>query len=220
MGGAAVIERQAAASGADADDGLVGLCRTLRTDPDAWNRWAAATALGTRGDSAAIPALLSGITDAHPAVRLCVAEALGRLGAGDPRVAPALCCLLVDSDRGVRAATLEALGDVRDPVALPAVRTRLAAERGIPDVRLWVLYALARLGDAPFPVGRVIGYLRRYRTIEARIAAARVLSRAASPETAERIMEALEAAAQREAAPGVQEALRQHAAAVRRGVHP
>jgi len=179
----------------------------LRRDPECDIRWEAAETLGLQGDPAAVPALLAAITDPEPAVRLCVAEALGIVGDSDPRVAPALCCLLVDFDVGVRAFALEAIGDLGDPIATPAVRTRLIGERRHPEVRVWVYYALARLGDGAFPLTETIALLRRCRTFAARVSAARALARVATPGTLPRIGRALRAATLRERSGGMREAM-------------
>lgn len=177
--------------------------RLLRTDPDDRRRWEAAEALGQIRDPVAVPALLAAVTDLEPAVRLCVAEALGRVGAADARVAPALCCLLTDSDAGVRMATLEALGHLGDAAALPAVRTRIAAEQRTPEVRIWVRYALHLLGDTPFPFEEAFRLLRRG-SVRTRVSAARALAQLGAREPAPRaIHRALCRAHARETGDGV-----------------
>ena len=179
------------------------LTTLLRDDSDDV-RGEAAEALGIVGDSSATAALLTAITDPCAMVRLCVAEALGIVGHGDKRVAPALCCLLTDPDYSVRIFTLEALGDLGDVSILPALRTIRFVE--LPAVRVWVYYALARLGDESFALPETLLVLRRGGRI-ARTQAAKVLAHMATPTTAPRIRRALENALTNETSTGMRECL-------------
>jgi hypothetical protein len=183
---------------------FTSLCHTLKEGVEDDARWEAAEALGEMGDPAAIPALLASLTDPCEMVRLCVAEALGLCGRSDPRVPAALCCLLTDFDDGVRIFTLEALGDLGDATVLPAVRSRRECEP--PAVRVWVYYALAQLGDEPFALTETLEVLRQG-NMEERTQAAKVLAYMATPETAPRILRALETAHAREESAGMRECI-------------
>ena len=185
---------------------LPTLCQRLRHDLDESARWEAAEALGESGDAAAIPALLASITDPCAVVRLCVVEALGRIGHGDANVAPILCSLLTDADDYVRRFTLEALGNLGDPSALLAIRTRLARERRSPMVRLWIYYALHRLIAEPFPLAETFVLLRRG-SMATRTSAAVALTRIATPANTPRIRAALQRAWECEKSEGMREVM-------------
>ncbi len=62
---------------------LDDLVRMLRGDADPLVRSRAATALGSLGDPAAVPALAAALGDEHGSVRVAAAHALGEIG-GDP----------------------------------------------------------------------------------------------------------------------------------------
>jgi HEAT repeat protein len=185
---------------------LDGLCDAVRKDSEEAVRWEAAEALGVLGDPAAIPALLSALPDSSPSVRLNVAEALGLIGEGNAHVTHGLCCLLSDRDDFVRRFALEALGNLGDSAAIPAIRT-LRPPRACPRmVRVWVFYALARLGAEPFAFGEVLAVLRTG-TSAARTSAAFALARIADTESVSRIRRALERQYARESSEGMREVM-------------
>ena len=116
----------------------------LLKDKSPWVRIETTETLGFLRDARAVPALLEAAHDAESAVRVNVAEALGAIRLTNPPVVQTLIVMLTDSEMVVRAFAAESLGDIGDVAAIPALRDRLSDR---PLVRIWVYYALARLGD-------------------------------------------------------------------------
>jgi quinoprotein glucose dehydrogenase len=119
-------------------------------DPDAEFRTQGARALGEARAGGQAAALVARLADASPRVRAAAALALGRIG--HPPAFPALAALLRENDNHdvfLRHAAVMGLVGARDPEGL----LRLARDPS-PAVRLGVLLALRRLGDA-----RVAGFL-------------------------------------------------------------
>ncbi|HKY60740.1 MAG TPA: HEAT repeat domain-containing protein [Gemmatimonadota bacterium] len=98
------------------------------------------------GDSRAVVALITALSDDDPNVRLSAAETLGKFG--DPRAVQALIqALRQDPDPKVRAMAAWALGEIEDPAAVSALSTALR-EDDDPVVRVHAAEALGNIEDA------------------------------------------------------------------------
>ena len=106
-------------------------------------RMVAATALGERGATAAVPDLVRALTDPAPRVRTRAAQACGRLS--DPRVVPPLSERLSDGRQQVREAAANALGAIGTDRALAElVPVTQADEEGL---RLIAVDELGQFGS-------------------------------------------------------------------------
>ncbi|MGM0605602.1 MAG: HEAT repeat domain-containing protein [Halobacteriota archaeon] len=94
-------------------------------------RMAAANALGTLGESNAVPSLLKALDDEDPRVRVRVCEALGRIE--HPGSVDQLIPLLKDPQGRVRLAAANALGNIESSKALHALLAMLDDEN--PEIR-------------------------------------------------------------------------------------
>ena len=121
---------------------LLYLLRVI-THPMPIVRASAAEALGTLGNPAALPALLTALSDENETVRRAAAAALDTLG--DPDALPALITALSDENETVRRAAASALDTLGDPAALPALITALSDENE--TVRRAAASALGTLGN-------------------------------------------------------------------------
>jgi hypothetical protein len=135
------------------DDLLVGL---KNEDPEV-RRWSAAQ-LGSYERRAAIPALIAALTDEQICVRLCVIDALGRVGSRlrkiDPRlVAQAVQPLLrlLAEDPKLPSVAAEALGSIRlnSQAVVPALIA--AMEDQDAHVHTYSAEALGRFGWRAMP---------------------------------------------------------------------
>ncbi len=118
------------------------LCGALNDDN--WSvRWAAAEALATLGDPAAIAPLSERVDDPSWIVQVAVVRALAELGAAGlaARVSP----LLRSSRKAVRESAAEALGKMGDPQVMPALATTLKRDAD-EFVRFAALNAILQLG--------------------------------------------------------------------------
>ena len=98
------------------------LCDSLKDDN--WSvRWAAAEALAMLRNPAAIPELSELLDDQSWIVQVAVIRSLVELGATGPTVK--MTPLLQSRQKAVREATAEALGEMRDPLAIPALAETL-----------------------------------------------------------------------------------------------
>lgn len=165
----------------------------LLADESAWVRIETVETLGFLRDSAAVPALLALIHDDEPAVRVNLAEALGTMRDRSPATVRALIAMLEDDEPVVRAFSAEALGDMGDESALPALQARLSDK---PVVRVWVLYALARLGRGLDWAG--VQRVLRHGDAAARFQAVVVLRLLATERLAPRVAEMIHRALRRE----------------------
>jgi HEAT repeat protein len=181
----------------------------LVADPNDAIRCEVVETLGYLGDRTALPALLYAANDSEELVRVNVAEALGSLAVVSPEVTATLCRLLNDPYFPVRIFAAESLGDLEDSVAYSALKN---AQNDIPPVRVWVYFALSRLGES-FPLTETLRYLR-HGGVWTRTQSAKVLRRVAPPEAALRIRQALEVALRRSNPPAVEECLRDYATAL------
>ena len=118
------------------------LCGALYDDN--WSvRWAAAEALATLGDRAAIAPLSEVVDDPSWIVQVAVVRALAELGAAGQagKVSP----LLRSSRKAVRESAAEALGEMGDPKVMPALATTLKRDAD-EFVRFAALNAILQLG--------------------------------------------------------------------------
>ncbi len=106
-------------------------------------RMVAATALGERGVSAAVPKLISRFADPDPRVRSRAVRACGQLG--DPRTVDALAARLDDDRALVREAAARALADVGTERALEALVPLTRADDE--SLRLIAVDRLAEFGS-------------------------------------------------------------------------
>jgi HEAT repeat protein len=111
----------------------------------------------------AVPALVEGLRDAAPAVRLYCAVALGAIGPDAADGEPALAKALQDEDRAVRLQAIASLGGL-GPAAKPAVgalvETLAAADNG-EEIRSEAAQALGGIGpEAAAAVPALIEALR------------------------------------------------------------
>ncbi len=121
-----------------------GLLGPLLEDPEAEVRAQAAKVLGEIGEGKALDRLVARLADDSPRVRLFAAMALGKLGRSEA-VGPLLEMLRASADKDayLRHAAVMGLVGSGDSTAL-----KRAAADGSPAVRMGVLLALRRLGDA------------------------------------------------------------------------
>jgi HEAT repeat protein len=172
--GAADAEQLAAAVGAQADGAFLAFLREALGQEDARLRAAATWLLGLAPGAAAVPilldalpnaaeqdqerlalvidrlpasalpALIERLLDPAPAVRLRLAEALGRRGCRE--AVPDLMTLLKDQTGHVRAAAATALGRIGEPAAVAALAGLLGDP--FPDVRAAGMDAIVAVGGA------------------------------------------------------------------------
>jgi HEAT repeat protein len=117
---------------------------TLRNDAEAFNRQAAARALGDIRDPRALEGLLEGMKDSDPIVRS--AAALAMVGfKKDPRVFETLVAGLKDDDFAVRGDSALALGRIEDDRAFDPLLNALL--NGRPELREKAATALGEMGD-------------------------------------------------------------------------
>ena len=118
------------------------LCGALSDDN--WSvRWAAAEALATLGDRAAIAPLSERADDPSWIVQVAVVRALAELGASG--LAATVTPLLRSSRKAVRETAAEALGEMGDPQVMPALATTLKRDAD-EFVRFAALNAILQLG--------------------------------------------------------------------------
>jgi HEAT repeat protein/beta-lactamase regulating signal transducer with metallopeptidase domain len=128
----------------DSDPGFEAWRRALAVD-DADIREHAATALGKRGDTRAVPYLIEMLNDPSASVREHTASALGNLG--DRRAVEALVRTMHrDGSEDVREHAASALGKLGDSRALEAL-VRTMHRDSSEDVREHAASALGKLGD-------------------------------------------------------------------------
>ncbi|MGA4670248.1 HEAT repeat domain-containing protein [Propionibacteriaceae bacterium Y1923] len=118
----------------------------LRTDPEPGVREVATWALAQHG-AAGVEAVVVGLSDPDPGVRLQMAHVASKLG--DPAAGPGLVDLLADPDARVRAKAAFALGRVGLLGTLPALLSGL----GDPDDQVAAAFvgALTAFGQAAVP---------------------------------------------------------------------
>jgi HEAT repeat protein len=116
----------------------------LSQDADAFNRQAAARALGEIKDPRAMEGLFEAISDSDPIVRGAVYLALASFKK-DPRVFPALTAGLKDDDFAVRGEAALALGRIQDDRAFDPLLNAL--RNGRPELREKAATALGEMGD-------------------------------------------------------------------------
>jgi HEAT repeat protein/beta-lactamase regulating signal transducer with metallopeptidase domain len=123
------------------------------------------------GDSRAVVALITALTDDDSNVRLSAVETLGKLR--DPRAVQALIqALRQDPDPKVRAMAAWALGEIEDPSAVPALSTALR-EDDDQEVRVQAAQALGNIEDVS--AIEVLGAAARDPGVEVRRAAVEAL---------------------------------------------
>lgn len=103
-----------------ADDAVVTALRRLVVVPEGRHRTQAAAALGELHADAAVPELVTALTDSRGFARSAAARALGALGPAAVGAVTPLAALLRDGDTEVRLAALGALGRI-GTAAAPAV---------------------------------------------------------------------------------------------------
>ena len=161
--------------GASATPGLLNALKSLGAEPRHYlPRRAILAALGSTGNTAAVPALQEALQDEEAGLRSVAAEALGKLGetAAATALRPALAdpvwwvrreaarslgllrdagavsalieCLQNDTS-SIRAEAAQALGKIRDTSSVPALIAALQDENN--SVKKAVVAALGRLGD-------------------------------------------------------------------------
>jgi HEAT repeat protein len=169
-----------------------GACdRLIRglTDSVTWVRIVSAQALGEICEIQAAPALIEALKDRDPVVRAMAAEALGKLR--DFQATMQLLGALSDESDLVRINALRALGQIGNPAAIPFLEPALDAPE--PGVRCAAIDGLASM--------RMTGVLPRLRKM------ARHWPMGKEPkevrEAAQRAIETLEAALERENALGL-----------------
>lgn len=110
-------------------------------------RAAAAQALGERGDTAAINALLAALRrDTSREVRRVAAWALGEIE--DSRAVPGLVAALREErDREVRHAIVQALGEIESPDAVPGLSAAVRGEDDV-EIRRLMVWALGEIESA------------------------------------------------------------------------
>ncbi len=144
----------------------------LSHDADAFNRQAAARALGEIKDPAAMEGLFEAINDNDPIVRSAVFLALVSFKK-DPRVYPALLAGLKDDDFGTRGEAALALGRLQDDRAFDPLLNAL--KNGRPELREKAATALGEMGDLR-AVDGLRGSMMRDEKIEVRKSAEKALT--------------------------------------------
>ncbi|WP_078062788.1 peptidylprolyl isomerase [Solirubrum puertoriconensis] len=154
--------------------------RPFLQSPKVRYRQAAALAFGSVQDKAALPDLLSALSDASPEVRHAAAFALGQT-ADSAAAAPLANQINAEADVRVRRTALEALGKCvgRGSVSL---LLRVPANPGSDTLaaigQAWGLYRAGLRGiTSETTVRRVVSLLARQQPLEARLAAAQTLAR-------------------------------------------
>jgi HEAT repeat protein len=117
---------------------------TLRDDADAFNRQAAARALGDFRDPQALEGLLEGMKDSDPIVRSAAALAMVSFKK-DPRVFETLVAGLKDDAFAVRGDAALALGRIEDDRVFDPLLNALL--NGRPELREKAAMALGEMGD-------------------------------------------------------------------------
>ncbi len=126
------------------NDHLEVVLERLRNDVDAFNRQAAARALGEIKDPRALDGLLEAMSDSDPIVRGAAALSMVSFKK-DPRVFGTLVATLKDDDYIVRGEAALALGRLEDDRALDPLVNSLRI--GKPELREKAAIALGELGD-------------------------------------------------------------------------
>ena len=164
----------------------------------------AAETLGFLQVTEAVPALCHAADSTDSYLRANVAEALGAIGVRTPETAAVLLRLLDDLDPVVRCFAAEALGDLREISAKDALSARI---NDVWMVRVWVCYALVRLGE-PLRWNLVLEALTNPHNSNIRLQAAMVLYWLANEEgLAPRILSTLQEARTNETNSEVRERL-------------
>jgi HEAT repeat protein len=101
-------------------------------------------ALENLGSPRAGAAIVSGLRDTDPEVRLAAARAIASMGPVEGAV-PALADLLADEDQGIRKVAVFSLGQLKDPAAIPALQPLVTDP--VEEIRWNASVALAVLGD-------------------------------------------------------------------------
>lgn len=121
----------------------------LLRSSDAVTRFKAASALGRRGETSAVPALLDALRDDDAVVRHGVFTALHRIGTSDPAAWPAIAAGLKSDQPRIREGTLYALRDVYDPAVVAALADFAETAQG--DLRPEAVRLLGALLRKPPP---------------------------------------------------------------------
>jgi HEAT repeat protein len=121
------------------------IARRLTDDGDPDLQAAAARALGSIGDAAAVPALYSAMGDPHATVRRAAVAALVEIG--DPNVGRYLVSRLNSARRSEILPLLRLLTLVREPSLVPELYPYL--EHDLPRVRAWAAAAILAALDMP-----------------------------------------------------------------------
>lgn len=145
---------------------------TLSQDADAFNRQAAARALGEIKDPRALEGLLEAISDSDPIVRSAILLALVSFRK-DPRVFPVLLGGLKDDDFAVRGEAALALGRIQEDRAFDPLLNAL--RNGRPELREKAATALGEMGDLR-AVDGLHGSMMRDEKIEVRRSAEKALT--------------------------------------------
>ena len=124
------------------DPRSVSACIDTLPSGDAKVRRAAARALGTLGDEAAVPALLKVLSDENPEVSREASFALAKIG---PAASAGLMQAIQDSTIAGKIAAANALGIIGDPAAIPALVAALQDKDSY--LQIAVANALARFND-------------------------------------------------------------------------
>ena len=190
--------RQSIPTAARQADSPVGALAEALRDPVASVRQAAAEALGSAKDSAAVRALIEVLrTDESAMVRRAAAWSLGEIG--DPMAISALSeALSRDRDAEVRKNSASALGNIDNPRATPALTQALERDTEA-SVRIQAAEALANIED-PSATDALI----------------RVLDRDDDPGVKRAVIEAIDNMEGARAVPAVSRALKDDNAEVRR----
>ena len=101
------------------------LLKVLASDDVIEVRQQAAKALGTLKDRRAVPELVTALDAPEASLRVFAVDALGDIG--DTSVVARLCRMLTSKENpGVRESSVVALGKLKDPTAMPTLRSVLA----------------------------------------------------------------------------------------------
>ena len=121
------------------------VCIALLDSKSAPMRFRAATALGRIGSEAAVPALLSHLTEKDFFTHYSIFYALKRIGAENPKAWPAIIEGFASPDSAIRQGTMFAVRENYDPALVKALAQFVADNNRSPEMRAEAIAAIAPL---------------------------------------------------------------------------